>query len=200
MAVVSLDERIWQQLERKRKKNRFESGTQRFRRHNDRDAWAASIKFRSEVRGYARWPCRRGALQRSRRRAVNRKKNPAELSVRFSVHAVASMAIEAAGGECNCAGIGSASVCSPVAPVLPLPVHYQNVTTSAVHATRPDHRTHDDTIHTGPRLLIIRFFLPIHPRRSASPRLACFSPPVALPPLVFPIDTRKAQDTGRFSS
>lgn len=28
--------------------------------------------------------------------AINRKKNPPELSVRFSVHAVASMAIEAA--------------------------------------------------------------------------------------------------------
>lgn len=38
---------------------------------------------------------RNRALERSRRRAINRKKNPPELSVRFSVHAVASMAIEA---------------------------------------------------------------------------------------------------------
>lgn len=41
------------------------------------------------------WTTKKRALEHTRCPAINRKKNPPELSVRFSVHGVARMAIEA---------------------------------------------------------------------------------------------------------
>lgn len=125
---------------------------------------------------------RKRALEHTRCPAINRKKNPPELSVRFCVHGVARMeAMEArlatGGGRVATgrartrrsidASIGVLARCRAVTTA----VHYQNVTTSAVHATTPDRAAHREP-YRG--LLIIRFFLAI------------------LPPLVFPIDFRTA--------
>lgn len=122
---------------------------------------------------------RKRALQRSRCHAINRKKNPPELSVRFSVHAVASMAIEARWPRSDdrvtvCAdqrSMDGTSVCSRCRCY-----HCRALSEcNDVSGTRDEAGPHTREPYRG--LLIIRFFLAILPRRSSRP----FHPRSTLP-------------------
>ena len=123
---------------------------------------------------------RKRALQRSRCHAINRKKNPPELSVRFSVHAVASMAIEARWPRpedrvtvrADQRSIDGTSVCSQCCCYHCRALSECNDVTGT--RNQPSRTAHAREPYRG--LLIIRFFLAILPCRFSHPLSPSFHP------------------------